>query len=116
MRKQLVVARPFPPQCIAQGAGIDLDQEQSGLAGEMLSGRLRKLRGARKMNEAVARSIGAAAVHALPLGLAPGRSGTNFVDLAHLPGVLLVVESLGISRNFRTGTDRIGATCALQGW
>jgi hypothetical protein len=48
------------------------------------------------MNKAVARIVGAAAIHALPLGLAPGRSGTNLVDAAHVSGVLLVVESLGI--------------------
>ena len=37
------------------------------------------------MDEAVARIVGAAPVHALPLGLAPGRGGTNFVDRAHGP-------------------------------
>src|SRR5580704_8674622 len=84
MRKQLVVARGLPAQRIAKRIGIDLDQEQPGLAEEMLLGGLRHLRGERKMDEAVPDVVGAAAVHALPLGLAPGRSGTDFVDPAHL--------------------------------
>src|ERR1700736_3407410 len=101
MRKQLVVARPFPAQRIAQGAGIDLDQEQSGLAEEMLLCRLRHLRGRGKMNEAIALVVGAAAVHALPLGLAPGRSGTNFVDPAHvLRSPACRLFSLGIFPEF----------------
>src|SRR6266849_8393084 len=65
----------------------------------MLPRRLRHLRGERKMNEAVADIVGAAPEYASPLGLAPGRSGTDFVDPAHLPGVLLFALSLlGISR------------------
>ena len=56
MRKQLAVARRFPAQRLAQRVGIDLDQEQPGLAEEMLSGRLRQLRRGGKMNEAVAQS------------------------------------------------------------
>ena len=37
MRKQFVVARRLPPQRVPQRVGIDLDQEQSGLAEEVLS-------------------------------------------------------------------------------
>src|ERR1700737_1616846 len=36
MRKQVAVARWPPTQCLPQHVGIDLDQEQSGLAEEML--------------------------------------------------------------------------------
>ncbi len=50
MRKQLVVARRLPAQRVAQRVGIDRDQEQSGLAEEMLSRRLGDLRG-RARNE-----------------------------------------------------------------
>src|SRR6201999_3330057 len=50
------------------------------------------------MDKAVAEIIGATAIQPLPFGLAPGRGGTNFVDPAHRPNILLVVESLGISR------------------
>src|ERR1700736_3675924 len=102
MRKQFVVARGFPPQRVPQRVGIDLDQEQPGLAEEMLPRRLGHLRRCGKMNEAVADIVGAFPVHALPFSLAPGRSGTDFVDAAHVPGVLLVVESLGISWIFRS--------------
>src|SRR5579872_4201927 len=54
MRKQFVVARRLPTQRVPQRVGIDLDQEQSGLAEEMLSGGLRYLLGKRKMNKPVA--------------------------------------------------------------
>ena len=39
MRKQLVVARALPAQCRSQRIGIDRDQEQAGLAEEMLPAR-----------------------------------------------------------------------------
>src|SRR5258708_11730548 len=94
MRKQLVVARGLPAQRVPQRVGVDLDQEQPGLPKEMLPRRLGHLRGCGKMNEAVADIVGAAPVHALPLGLAPGRSGTDFVDPAHLPRVLPATLSL----------------------
>ncbi len=87
MREQLVIARRLEAQRIAQRVGIDRDQEQAGLAGIMLPRRLGHLRRQREMNEAVARIVGAAPVHALPFGLAPGRSGTNFVDPAHRSNV-----------------------------
>jgi hypothetical protein len=68
----------------------------------------------------------------LPLGLAPGRSGTDFVDHAHVPGVLPgrfkslgnpSRFSLGFSLDFPwdfpgisgPGFDRIDGTGALQG-
>src|SRR5258706_6423257 len=103
MRKQLVVARGFPAQRVPQPVGVDLDQDQPGLPKEMLPRCLGYLRGERKMNEAVADIVGAAPVHALPLSLAPGRSGTDFVDPAHVPGVLPAALSLlGISGNFRS--------------
>ena len=43
MRKQLVIARALPAQRRAKRIGIDLDQEQAGLAEEMLSRGLRDL-------------------------------------------------------------------------
>ena len=55
-----------------------------GVVPEYASGRrFRDLRACGKMNEAVADIVGAAPVDPLPLGLAPGRSGTDFVDPAH---------------------------------
>ena len=83
MRKQLVVARWLPAQASPSAVGIDLNQEQPGLAIEMLARGLGNLRRRGKMDEAVPGIVGAAAVHALPLGLAPGRSRTDFVDPAH---------------------------------
>src|ERR1700726_691513 len=65
------------------------------------------------MNKPVADIVGAAAVHALPLGLAPGRSGTDFVDPAHLsesPACRLC--SLGFSRNFRQLAATVSAASA----
>ena len=82
------------------------------------------------MNEAVAQIIGAAAIHALPLGLAPGGGGTDFVDPAHSCrssevrpdhlGVMPVARSARDGRGvvincWLMRTDRIGATSALQG-
>src|SRR5579862_9803503 len=61
------------------------------------------------MNEAVPDIVGAAPVHALPLGLAPGRSGTDFVDRAHS------FRSPACRFFDRTGADRIGGTASLQG-
>src|SRR5262249_49906596 len=83
MRKQLVVARALPAQRRSKRIDIDLDQEQTGLAGEEFSRGLRDLGCGGKMDIAVARVIGAATVDALPLGLAPGRSGADFVDGRH---------------------------------
>ncbi len=54
MRKQFVVARALPAQRLAQRIGIDLDQEQPGLAEEMFLRGLRHLRGRGKMDKAVA--------------------------------------------------------------
>jgi hypothetical protein len=52
------------------------------------------------MNKAVAGIVGASAVNSLPLGFAPGRSGTDFVDPAHvIRKSCFVVESNGISRD-----------------
>ncbi len=97
VRKQFAVARGLPAQRVAERIGIDLDQEQTGLAKEMLAGRLGDLRRGGEMDEAVAQVVGAAAIHTLTLGLAPGRSGRDFVDPAH--GLFrLVVESSGFSR------------------
>jgi len=44
MGKQFVVARPLPPQRVAQRIGVDRDQEQAGVTEEVLSGGLRDLR------------------------------------------------------------------------
>src|ERR1700676_4737959 len=65
------------------------------------------------MNKPVADIVGAAAVHALPLGLAPGRSRTDFVDPAHLsesPACRLY--RLGFSRNFRQPAATVSAASA----
>ena len=83
MREQLVIARALPAQRIAERIGIDLDQEQAGLAEEMLARGPGHLRRRGKMNEAVAQVVGAAAIDALPFGLPPGRSGADFVDFSH---------------------------------
>jgi hypothetical protein len=94
VRKQLAIARGLPAQRIVEGISIDLDQEQPGLAKEMLADRLDHLLCRRKMNEAVAQVVGAAAIHTLTLGLAPGGSGADFVDFAHRTDVLPVLLSL----------------------
>jgi hypothetical protein len=80
MWEQLVIARTLPAQRRPQRIDIDLDQEQAGLAGEEFSRGFRDLGCSREMDVAVPRVIGAAAVDALPFGLAPGRSGADFVD------------------------------------
>src|ERR1700722_16825965 len=92
MGEQFIVARPLPPQCVAQTIGIDRDQEQSGLADEVFPCGPRHLRRRGKMDVAVADIDRAAAEHALPLSLAPGRSGADFIDHAHPSGILLVVR------------------------
>jgi hypothetical protein len=112
MRKQLVVARPFPAQCRPKHVGIDLDEHQPGLAGEMLSGGTRDLRRGRKVYETVAGVVGTASIDALAFRRAPSRSGTDFIDAAHVPEVLLL---LGFPGKFPDLTDRIGAPYALQG-
>ena len=82
----------------------------------MLAGGRRDLRGGREVNKAVPEIIGAAPVHPLPLGFAPGRGGANFVDPAHALGdPACGLSRLGFSRIFRIAPDRIGATGALQG-
>src|ERR1700744_4295787 len=83
MREQVVVARAFPPQRIAERIRIDRDQEQADLPEEMLSCGFRDLPGGREMNEAIAQVVGAAVEHTLPLGFAPGRGRTDLVDRAH---------------------------------
>ena len=71
MRKQLVIARALPAQRAAERIDIDFDQEQAGLSGEEFSRGLGDLGCGREMDIAVARIVSAAAVDALPLGLAP---------------------------------------------
>src|SRR5262249_16609011 len=95
MREQLAVARRLPPQRLAQRFRVHLDQDQSGLAKEIVCGGPCNLRGGGEMNKAVARVIGATAINALPLGLAPGRNGTDFVDLSHLS----VLNSFGLPKH-----------------
>src|ERR1700722_18756709 len=86
----------------------------------MLSCGLRDLRRRRKMNVAVLEIDRAATEHALPFGLAPGRSGTDFIDHGHASGALVVVRMAWVF----PGTvwfwqimriDRIGGTGTLQG-
>src|SRR5262249_9843110 len=76
MREQLIVARTLPAQRLAQGVDVHLDQKQPGLAEKMLPRGLGDLGGGREMDKTVAGIVGAAAVHALPLSLPPGGSGT----------------------------------------
>ena len=85
MRKQFVVARGLPAQGIAQRVGVHRNQKQAGLAEEVFSRGLGDLRRRREMDEAVAYVVLAAPKDALPLGLAPGRGGADFVDRAHVP-------------------------------
>src|SRR5262245_32526247 len=82
MRKQLIIAGRLPAQCLAERIRIHRDQEQSGLSEEMLARGLGDLGGGGEMDVAVPGIIGAAAVDALPFGLAPGRSRADFVDHA----------------------------------
>src|SRR6185312_16632521 len=103
MREQLVLARRLPAQPVAQRVGVDFDQEQAALAEEMLASGRCDLRGGREVNIAVPEIVGAAAVHPLPLGFAPGRGGANFVDPAHAFGdPACGLSLLGFSRIFRT--------------
>jgi hypothetical protein len=83
MRKRFAAARDFPAQRLTQSIGIDRDQEQPGLAKEVLAGRAFKLGRGGKMYEPVTGIVGAAAKNAVLLGLPPGRSRTDFVDRAH---------------------------------
>ena len=83
VREQFVVARGLPAQGIAERVCVDGDQEQAGLAEIMLSRRFGDLGRGRKMNEAVAQIVRAAPLDALPLGLAPGRGGSDFINRAH---------------------------------
>src|SRR6187399_2214788 len=63
----------------------------------MLSRRLRDLRRRGEMNIAVAQIVAATPVDAMPFGLAPGRSGSDFINRAHgFPGLSL--RRLGFSR------------------
>src|SRR5260370_14750609 len=99
VREQLVVARRFPAQRIPQRVGIDRDQEEAGLPEEMLPRGLRDLRSCGKVNKAVTCIVGTAPVYALPLGLAPGRGGADFLDRAHGSGVpCLSLSILGVFR------------------
>src|SRR4051794_12849415 len=113
MRKQFVVARALPAQRLAERIGIDRDQEQAGLAEEMFSRGLGDLGCGGEMNKAVARIIGAAAVDALPLGLAPGRSGTDFVDRAHVSRIpCLSLSLLGFFRKLSEPAPTVSAARA----
>src|SRR6266481_7536631 len=121
MREQLVIARRFPAQRIPQRVGIDRDQEEAGLPEEMLPRGLRDLRSCGKVNKAVTCIVGTAPVYALPLGLAPGRGGADFVDRAHGSGVpCLSLSLLGFSRKSPGETPTVSATAAQlkrrHGW
>src|SRR5262249_40041532 len=83
VRKQLVVARALPAQGLAQRVGVDLDQEQPGLTEKVFPRSLCDLGGSRQMNITVTDIVRAAAIDALPLGLAPGGCGTNFINCGH---------------------------------
>ncbi len=80
MRKQRAAARGLPSQRLAEPRGIDADQQQIALAGEMLGRRFGELRGGGEMNEAVAQVGRGAGKAAGAFGLAPERRGDNFVD------------------------------------
>lgn len=53
MRKQRAAPRRLPLEGIAQLCGIDVQQHQAGLTGEMLCRRFSGLIGRGKMNEAI---------------------------------------------------------------
>src|SRR5882757_3587389 len=82
----------------------------------MLPRGLRDLGGGGEVNEAVAQVVRTALVDALPFGLAPGRSGTDFVDRGHgVPDSLLVVVTLGIFPEIPgAGADRNGGRPPTQ--
>src|SRR5258708_9557721 len=94
MREQLIIARRLPSQRVPQRVGIDRDQEQARLSEKVLPRGLRDLGSGGKVNKPVARVVGAAPVHTLPLGLAPGRGGAGFLGLAHLSGAPRFLLSL----------------------
>src|SRR4029453_2497282 len=100
MRKQLVIARRFPAQRVAERIRIDRDQEQPGLPEKMFSRGFGDLGGGGEMNKPVAGVISAAAENALSLGLAPGRSGADFIDRAQSGVPCLSLSLLGDSRLF----------------
>jgi hypothetical protein len=105
MREQFILARWLPAQPLTQRIGVDRDQEQSGLSGEMLAGRGSDLRGGREMDKTVPQIVGAASIYSLSLGLAPGRGGANFLDPAHAVGdPACGLSLLGFSRIFGTAT------------
>jgi hypothetical protein len=66
------------------------------------------------MDVAVARIVGAAAEDALPFGLAPGRSGADFVDRDQGSNLRWGTE-LSWQHFFGSKIDRIDAICPTQG-
>jgi putative addiction module killer protein len=66
----------------------------------MFSRGFRDLGGGGEMNEPVAGIVRAAAKNALPLGLAPGRCGTDFIDRAQSSVSCLSLSLLGDSQLF----------------
>jgi hypothetical protein len=67
------------------------------------------------MDESVAQIVGAAPERAAPLGLAPGRSGTDFIDRAHppvLPACCWFFWDLPAFPG--SATDRIGGVALTQ--
>jgi hypothetical protein len=66
------------------------------------------------MNEPVAQVVGAAAEDAAPLGLAPGRGGTDFVNRAQRRNSRLLLSLLGFTGISGLRPDRIGGVAALQ--
>src|ERR1019366_3979286 len=80
MREQRAAARRFPFQFVAELCRIDVHQHEVVLTGEMLGRGRSRLRGAGKMNEAVAQIYLRAAERTAALGFAPQRGGADFVD------------------------------------
>ena len=84
MRKKLAAARRLPFESCTEVGGIDGDQHQIALTGEMLSGRPGKLRRSREMNETVAPVGVRSAIDPAVLGFTPRRAFADFINDRHV--------------------------------
>ena len=75
MRKQRAAARRLPFQPRAEAGGIDVQQHEIALAGEMLGRGFGRLLGGGEMDEAVLHVDRRATEDAVALGFAPQRRG-----------------------------------------
>jgi hypothetical protein len=83
VRKEGAATRRLPFQPVAKLCGVNADQQQIGLSGEMLRGGLGDLRGAGKMNEAITAIDLAATKDAGTFGFPPQCRRANFVKDRH---------------------------------